>query len=76
MYVDRAAAGRVPRRSTRGLFRLCGAAGSPILPRLMPVHILFYVWVILKLHAIHKPFISGVRGSMTAGTDSRLVLDS
>ena len=26
--------------------------------------------------AIHKPFISGVRGSMTAGTDSRLVLDS
>ena len=45
MYVDRAAAGRVPRRSTRGLFRLCGAAvptGSPILPRLMPVHILFY----------------------------------
>ena len=71
MYVDRAAAGRVPRRSTRGLF-----SGSPILPRLMPVHILFYVWVILKLHAIHKPFISGVRGSMTAGTDSRLVLDS
>ena len=31
---------------------------------------------LLNGRAIHKPFISGVRGSMTAGTDSRLVLDS
>ena len=107
--------GRVPRRSTRGLFRqlrrgctdwkpdfaspdacahfvlFCRAryaqrgfarnAGftrhpPPLTGRTKPTPMTGCVWVILKLHAIHKPFISGVRGSMTAGTDSRLVLDS